>query len=422
MKRLLMVFGLLLVPLMIMSGCGGGGSDVSSSTSGTVSEALSKTGSLTISASFPQDGETGEIGTALIDENTYTITVSVSSYEAQYYTSVHLTKESPTATITKIPVGKVGVYITTKDQDDYILDYLNVAGEIVEGNNTLTATLIRGAWDFNSNIILNKTLSSDTTTLNGFSVYPYYYYVAQNGHHHEGVSFYDLLWKGSNIPCQGETKSSCVGELMYHNKFTGPNTNENWIESEDLCLTPSPSYSSDNLDSATQECNSDRKAFIIGKDLEGVEFSDPSILNYSSTVIDKDTIQGYIVETLTKSESSEYSCYVWQDNQWQEANCPFTFNNSGSAAKAAKNELSKAIKKAISQRIGKAEANEQGCFIDLTAEGQDEWTESRWENGSYTIYKIVESWTWIGDACGHPFTAEGRQLPETDLEIIVQNK
>lgn len=177
MKKAVLLIALLLLPAIALYGCSGGTSSVTG-TSGDSGPAVSKTGSLTISAKFPQNGKKGEIGTALIDQNTQYIDIDVYDARGRHH-YVELTPANPTATIANIPVGRIDIHISTYDSARSLLDYLNASGEIVEGQNTLVATLIRGSWQFVDaqgnpvSIRLNGTLSSATDTLDSFSVIPY---------------------------------------------------------------------------------------------------------------------------------------------------------------------------------------------------------------------------------------------------------
>ena len=501
--KLLASLALSALSVVAFYGCGGGsGSNVSSNpTDGTV--LLAKTGTLVVSAKFPTGNEPGQIGTALIDENTAKIVVVVFN-ESGYSEDVILTRDNPTARIANVPIGRVSVYITTYDSADNLLDYLNVDGEIVEGENTLVATLIRGYWKFvdeNGNpvsIRLNKTLDTDTTTLTGFSVIPFMslsgpgptdyvsiqgcvyddpttpdpipgatvstsldsvtavtgsdgcFFLQTNtpanycctpytititapgyptfsqslvwGDHptnqkfylntgsvasasmkkssidwnkHFGWSEYNLLWKGSGFSpelCDDSTETCWDEGLSYFNQFIGPSTNNNAIDSKHLPLPKAGDYP--------------RSAFIVGTGPEGMSnISDPDALNYfNSKVTGPNTMEGHIVELLTKSET--FTCYDLSGN---EIECP----EIDSASKSNKG-LSKAIVKAISQRAGKSAIDSDGCFRDLNIS-------STYEEEADS-YKVVVTWDWAGDACVHSFKAEGSQLPSTDLDLTIQRK
>jgi len=405
--------------VVALYGCGGGsGSNVSSNpTDGTVLPA--KTGTLVVSAKFPTGNGPGQIGTALIDENTARIVVEVyvEYGEGWYFRRVQLTPNNPTARIANVPIGRMSVYITTYDSAYNLLDYLAVGGEIAEGENTLVATLIRGYWKFvdaNGNpvsIRLNKTLDTDTTTLTGFSVIPYpYWYDAMKKSSIDwnkpfGWSEYNLLWKGSGFSpelCDDSTETCWDEGLDYLNQFIGPSTNNNAVESKYLPLPPTPD-------------EYPRSAVIVGMGPEGMfDISDSDALNYfNSRVTGANTMEGHIVELLTKSSTETLTCYDLSGN---EITCPDT----SSASKSNKG-LSKAIAKAISQRAGKSAIGPDGCFRDLTISGTDEWESCADldNNGRRCEYpndwfKVKADWTWTVDACVHPFKAVGSQLPSTD--------
>lgn len=422
MRKVLLLFALLLLPLMAFYGCSGSGTGLSADTS-TDTGTVSKTGSLTVSAKFPQNGNKGEIGTALIDENTATIEVFVETSSGGY--SLSLTPSNPTGTIANIPVGSLWVSIYTYDSANIMLDYLYLGGEIVEGQNTLTATLIRGSWqlvDSSNNptsITLSKTLSTDTTTLNRFSVIPSSYYYAKKSSidptKNFGWSEYNLLWKGSGFSSDlcGATET-CQSWLGYLNQFMGPSTNNNSIADGEIPLPATSGYV------PTEYEPTNRWAFF-GGGLEGMNtFSDPDALNYfNSRVTGATTMEGNILEILAKSDTWTETCKDLSDNP---ITCPW---DVGVASKSKKG-LQKSITKAMSQRLGKAVANANGCFIDLNVTGADEWEECADLDGDgiwcepEEYFKVVETWDWTGDACGHSFKAVGSQLPSTDLGLIIQ--
>jgi hypothetical protein len=448
MTRLYLFLTLFLLPLLALYGCSGSSSGLSTSTgsTGTDGGSVAKTGTLVVSAKFPQNGQKGEIGTALIDQNTARIEVYVYAGENYYPLELILTPSNPTGRIANIPVGPVDIYIYTYDSARNMLDYLNAKGEIVEGQNNLTATLIRGSWQFvdgsgnATTITLNKTLSSDTTTLSSFSVIPYpYYYSSMKKASIDlskpfGESEYNLLWKGSgfDLGLCGATET-CWDGVSYFNQFIGPSTTNNAVESDSLPLPPTPDYT------PTPDDPTNRSAFIIGIQPSGdFNSSDPDIFNYfNSRVTGANTMEGTILEILTKSRTGTETCYDMSGNQ---ITCPW----AGSASKAKK-ALNKAIVKAMSQRMGKSAANAQGCFIDLQVSGTDEWEDcadldgdGNWcecydldndgiwceegERSPDDWFKVVEQWQWQGDACGHPFKAVGSQLPTTDLNLVIQKK
>jgi len=418
MRKFLVLFTLFLLPLIALYGCGSEGVSISSNTTGDT-PTLTKTGELVVSAKFPQNGKKGEIGTALIDVNTATIEVNVYDSSGSWH-GVELTPTNPTGRIANIAVGPVYIDIYTYDSSQNMLDYLYVGGEIVEGQNTLVATLIRGSWQFvdannaATSIRLNKTYPDDTTTLTSFSVTPYWYYSMKKSSIDWNKLFaeseYKLLWKGSGFSSElcGYTEICWDEGLSYFNQFIGPSTNNNAIDSQYLPLSP------------TAE-GYRRSAFIAGTAPEGMsDISDPDILNYlNSKVTGPNTMEGNIVELLTKSEEETLTCYDLSGN-------PITCPETGSASKSNKGR-SKAIAKAISQRAGKSAIDSDGCFRDLTVSSTDEWegcadldNDGWWCESPDDWFKVVATWEWRGDACVHPFKAIGGQLPTTDLELVVQ--
>lgn len=446
MKRLELLFVIFLFPLIAIYGCGSG-SGLSVSTGTGDGTTVAKAASLTISAKFPQNGKTGQIGTALIDQNTQCISVFVSG--PNYYSAV-LTPTNPSTTFTNVPVGGYWFDIVTYDGPasggnctGYVLDYLYSGGEVVEGQNTFVATLIRGGWQFvDANgdpvtLSLNGTMPTATEQLTGFSVIPsVYYYTAPAGLKKSSIddtrpwasSEYPLLWKGLNLPVDycGSTQT-CQSWIAYFNQFIGPGTSNNAIEDGEIKLTPDPNYPQPCDPSGY--CKSNRWAFFFGlpidptttiTDPNGNDMT-PTVNAYATTMVTgADTIQGNLLEVLEKSSSGTEKCYddtgasgVTPGAQIQ---CPWT---SGTA-KATMKE--KAIMKALSEGIRKAQA--QSCLIDLNWSGTDTWTEY-WDlnnDGQPDPITVEETWSGSGDVCVHPFTAKGSQLPSTDIQLIVQKK
>jgi len=536
MKRSILIGILFLVPLIALYGCSGsptgfsadtgtGGNGGLSADTGADGGLASKTGTLVISAKFPHNGEKGEVGKALIDANTAAISVYVIDNAGNHYQAT-LTPDEPTGRIPDIAVGEVSIYISTYDSAENMLDYMDIAGEIVEGDNILTATLIRGSWQFvdgggnPTTITLNKTLASDTTTLSSFSVIPVggpggsigyvsiqgcvyddpatpdpvpgatvstsldsttavtdsagcfflqtntpanycctpytititasgyptfsqswvwgdnptnqvFYMTGEFGLQSQSVlkssidpdkpsgeSLYGLLWKGSGFDSNlcGATETCWDDGLSYFNQFIGPSTNNNALDSY-LPLPPSGGYT------PTPDNPTDRSAFIAGyKTAEGItNSSDPEVFNYfNSRVTGSDTMEGTIIEMLTKSEVGTESCY---DMSGGPIDCPVT----GQALKSSRKGLITAIAKAMSQSVGKSSIGQDGCFRDLQVSGVNENEDCADLNGdgnwcSYPddYFRVVIDWTWSGDACGHPFKAVGSQLPSTDLQFVIQ--
>ncbi len=418
--RLLASLALFSLPVVAVS-CGGGGGSLGMAGSNT--EKVVKTGELVVSAKFPSEGE---VGSALIDQNTARIRVDVrkvtESGAEQEIGTINLTPSNPTGRLANVPTGPVRVYVRSYDSDNNLLDYLFVTGEIVEGQNNIVATLIRGAWtlvDNNGNpttIRLNKTLSDDPTTINSFSVIPYSYsYVDFD----DFEADYNLLWKGSGfltgVPNGCQYQDKCLDYLKYRNIFTGPSTNKNYLDSDKLSLR------------STSEGHK-RGAFIVGTppgDGGNASFSDPDIQNYfNSRVTGPTTIEGTIFEILTRNQQETLTCYNMQGNQ---VTCPSGV--SSSSLKQGKG-IKTAVQKALSQRVGKSAPDSQGCFRNGTATWTDEWIECLGDLDGDNIYceypneriRIVASVTWSGDVCIHPFKARGSQLPTTDLEVVIQRQ
>ncbi len=415
--KLLASLALFSLPVVAVS-CGGGGGG-SLGMAGSNTEKVVKTGELVVSAKFPSKGE---VGSALIDQNTARIRVNVrkvtESGAEQWIGTIDLTPSNPTGRLANVPIGPVRVYVSSYDSGNNLLDHLFITGEIVEGQNNIVATLIRGSWtlvDNNGNpttIRLNKTLSDDPTTINSFSVIPY-------SDPYFGYFDYYLLWKGSGflteVPDGCQYQDKCLDYLDYHNIFIGPSTNKNYLDSDRMLLrSTSEGY--------------ERDAFIVGGppgDDEDASLSDPDIQNYfNSRVTGPTTIEGTIFEVLTRDQQGALTCYDMQGNQ---VNCPSGV--SSSSLKQGKG-IKTAVQKALSQRVGKSAPDSQGCFRNASGSWTDEWIECLGDlndNGMLCEYpddhiRIVVSVTWSGDVCIHPFKARGSQLPTTDLAVVIQRQ
>jgi hypothetical protein len=432
MRKVILIFVLLLLPFIALYGCGSGGS-----TAAGDSSTVSKTGSLVVAAKFPQNGKHGQIGTALIDENTASILVEVYDAMGNYY-PLELTPDTPADSISDIAIGSVYIYIYTYDSLENMLDYMEIGGRIEAGENYLVATLIRGGWSFvntqgaETSIILNKTFSEATDTLTSFWIIPDSYYYAKtmkkatiDDTESWGSSYYGIQWNGSGLSTYCDTTGTCSSEVDYLNQFIGPSTNNNALDGGYIELTPNTNYP-DTYD----EESSNRYAFFFGLPVDFYEYGygsasipyldDPDLIDaintYATTMVTaSDTITGYIIEMLSKSYSYTVVCY---DVNGVSPTCGGTPNCEitcpGEAAKVSTSVKKDAVRKAISRKVGKAQADAQGCFRDLSYSETDSYTDVwdldgdlQWDDPMTVEYSVSGS----GDACGHAFIAKGSQIP-----------
>jgi hypothetical protein len=459
MKKVLLLIASLLLPLMALYGCGSSGvgsTDTGKIGSTDTGESVSKTGSLTISAKFPQNRGKGEIGAAFIDENTRCISVDIG------YDTAYLTPENPTTTFTNIPIGERDISIKTFTGysggvcTGSNLDYLYAGATIAEGQNTMVVTLIRANWAFVDgqnpvSITLNKTMTSAQDNVNSFSIIPSEYYWAKKSSIDDTKNWdrssYPILWKGSNLNttynyCPGENTACWGYDVAYYNQFVGPNTNNNAVEDGRLELTPDTNYP-DTTGCSDGECGSNRFAFFFGLPLgsdygygekEGpntITFPDggdamPTLNAYETTkVTDSNTMVGNIIEVLLKTETRTETCYDVNGVTTPEGDtnvlitCPW--QEVEGSKKAINEAIKKAIMKAMSNRVGKAQVED--CFTNLQWSDSEEWTEyydldddQSWDDPLNVVY----TGSGTADVCFHPFTAKASQIPTTDLEIIIQ--
>ncbi len=430
----------------LFTSCGGGSSF---SSTGGAETSVSKTAEVVVSAKFPNTS--GGIRPAHIDEAVSSIAVTLYAGCNQNYTNcsvnreVTLTRSNPSATITNLPVGKFRYQIVAKDNSNTTVDYLKGIGELLEGRNSLTATLIRAKWSFvdsNDNPIsinLNKTYSSSQETISYFVVLPYYtpYFY--------DLSFHNIYYFGSNLNAQGCNGYRCGGynKLVYYNNFTN-NQNKNALESGQLPLIQDSNYPGTYEDTCQRyndpyDCTN-RGAIIVGLpfnfdygysywDTEERRFTyngqdvtgiiDEYINQYGTSLTSADRMRGLMIEFLFKQKQRQTQCYdVDGDTCGGQQNCPIQCPQLG-PMKANKTKM---VLKALSNRIGKAQVQE--CYRDLQLNEKNEWIELRNIDSDSNMerVKIVETLNATLDACFHTFNAKASQIPSTDLQLIIQKK
>lgn len=415
------------------------------------------TASVVFSASLPSSG----ISKQMIDENTDVINIKLysgsygmDSHSAEYVepmlvADVNVTRSNPTATISKVPVGNFFANITSFDANGAELDRLNLGGVIAEGTNNLVATMIRGKWTLDTPITLNKTLESDTARIDSVSIVPnaymYNYSTKKAAFDYNsslGWTVLPMVVNGANLPkvtyvgYNSNTDSSeynvtstsetrVEGYLAYFNQFKGLSTNTNAIQSGEIRLRPtSGTIIRDDL-------NNTREAFILGFDPAeeskmypgGAEYNatfSENVAQYAtSKVTAYNKMSGNIVEIRTKSQTWSEKCYDGNTTV-TEINCPW--NDEVGAQNARKKMVTKAViaKKA---KLSKSALNPTTqCFTDMSLTENERYIGMRWDSNTSTnkYYTVVGSGTWVGDACLHPFSATGSQLPKDDLNITIQ--
>ncbi|MCK9372358.1 MAG: hypothetical protein M0P91_04115 [Sulfuricurvum sp.] len=409
---------------------------------GASSASASPTGDIVVSASLPNS----PLGKSLIDQNTQIINVKVYTLDPyeKLIGDVNITKTSPTATIMKVPVGDFYATVTSYDSNKTALDMLWTGGTIAEGKNALVSTLIRGKWTLDAPVTFNKTLSTDTARIDSLSVIPNAYYYAANKSAIDlngtyGWTNHPTYLNGANLPkfvegynntannyernVTSTTETRWGTTISYLNQFKGLSTNSNALEDAWILLKPISGTV------VREDLNNTREAFIMGIDPVrshkytnyeyNTTFSDPTASNYAtSQVTAYNKMSGNIIESRTKAQNWTEKCY---DENGTTVACPW--NQTTTVATARKKAVTKAFS-AKSVALGKSAANANNCYIDLNVTDRERGTGTYYDYNTSTYKKITYDYTyfWKGDACGHPFTATGTQLPQTDLNITIQKK
>lgn len=434
---------LALVGVMGIVGCNEGAS----------SPSATPTGSVVFTASLPA----ADLSKALIDTNTGTINIQLYSGTMNHMdynvtnqpvliADLNITRMSPTATIAKVPVGNFFAYVTSYDANGTSLDRINLGGTIAEGTNTLNATMIRGKWTLATPIILNKTLSTDTARIDSISIVPnahYFPYSAGKAALDYNSSFgwteLPIMINGANLPkivynyqtgggeynVTSTSETRIGGYLDYINQFKGPNTSTNALHTGmQMQLKPvSGTVIRDDL-------NNSREAFVLGIDptinsnmyqQSGYEsnttFSQDIAGYATSKVTAYNTMSGNVIEMRTISQTGSEKCYDATTNA--ALTCPWNQQLTAAAMRQ------KAAVKGISAqraKLGKSAVDSSGCYRNLNVNDSERYSSSIWDqnSSSYRSIYVIRTGTWTGDACAHPFTATGAQLPVTDLNLTVQ--
>ena len=456
--RKLGYLALLLLPLLVLYGCG-------SSSSGSSGSSSQETGSMTFSAKFPQSGKAGEIGSAFISNATQCIEVYVMAKNLNSPVAV-LTPSSPTATVAGVPVGLTGVTVKTYDGpksggycSGNMVDQLTATATVAVGSNTFTATMIGAGWQFASAIPLNKTLSNSTESATAFIVNSLYYgamgKAAINDQKPNFRNDYGITWVGNFVSMYNGTpidkkscdpsNTACSGDdLHYYVQFIGPNTSNNAVDNGQLQLLPAAEFANTINYGYGGVVETNRFAFFFGIPF-GFDFSNtiswggpvygggPTMANTptdpdaipdmnalaTTKVTGANTMSGNIVEVLLKDwVQGTTTCTVLTDGYTgtpvnQVVTCPVGI----SSKKVSKEAINKAVLKATSNAVGKAATiGSDGCFTeDVTIAGVDRWTDnvdvwdgSLWQEGQdgWSDQVLIESsWTGVAKICSTSFNA-----------------
>ena len=431
----------LAAPLAMLGGCNSGGPSAASG-----SAAVAKASSVSVSVDFPPPGA----GAARIDENTTAIKVDI--WDATAQCDAHSTTpcwptrsvvlERPanggtvSAELKALAPGEAWVQVTQLTggaNNRTPLETVNVSAKLAEGQNSMTVTMIRAAWTLQTPIRFNKTLASDDTVLRSFSLmqggYQYAPQRASDGVHWLGMSWYQALakgdnlcrdmWTGSNPTLSCDQSQLGGGSIGYFNRHDGVDSSKSYA-----LLT----YLGDEMPPLRPGAQGRERAWglfsvapdgtMLGQDDDdSTTVSDPDILrDLRVAVTGANTIAGNMMEILFKSiTASNRRCYSdWRHTQ--QIPCPA---QSAKASERSGSAYRQALVKAIAQAqrsAGKAAANAQGCYIDLTLRYTDgDWVNTGPGSGFHYTEDIVE----VVDVCLHPFTATASQLPQSDLQVSV---
>ncbi len=462
----LMLAGML-TPALMLTGCLDGGS--SSASVSTVQAAKANVG---ISVEFPAAGASA----ARIDDNATAVLVQVwdaTNQNCQEYVcygeptkSVRL--ERPTnggtvsASLIGVSTGEAVVRVTQLNVDgetETELETVNVAANLIEGQNNMTVTLLRAAWTLQTPVTFNKIVTTDTTRIDSFSLVPSLYYtqaaatatgnvdvygaLTYEQSIMRGTSLYGTVLKGSNlcsyddyggyggtgstITCGlSQLASSYYQEdgLVYFNRHDSTDTSKNFAllsASDDMPLA----YDS-------QERERGWAAYSLGSDGNFLQLfdsgggnetaSDPDVWkDFNIAVTGGSTIQGNFIEWLTKSMTEGtrkcYSDYLLTT----EITCPAQPTVAKAGVKHGKpflRALGNAVAKAKAGP-GKAAADAQGCYRDLVMTYKDyEYGGTILENDTYLYWYYGWDVSETMDVCRHPFTATASQLTQADIDLV----
>jgi hypothetical protein len=474
----------LLTPALILTGC-------ESSGSAPAAAAQAAKANVGISVEFPASGAAA----ARIDDNATAVLVQVWDATARqcndggycYYTgepTKSVTLERPESGFGVVSASLIGVspgesvvrvtQLSGTGDARTALETVNVSANLIEGQNNMAVSLIRAAWILDTAVTFNKIVSTDTTSVNSFSLVPYQYgyYAPQaaatdnvdvygvmnialvDQNFLNGASIYGTVLKGSNlcsydgydgyggyggyggsITCgQAQLVSnfyqeSGVAYFNRHDSQAAANSYALLAGSNDFPLA------NDSLERTrgwfAQSVGPDGKILeLYSEDIGTETASDPSIWNdIKVAVTGGSTIQGNFIEWLSKSTTaSNRTCYVWvyADNQSNKQNitCPATATAAKAGArhgKAFRQALIAKVAKAKSA-VGKAAADAQGCYLNLTISYKDTNMYGGYDQTQMASWYYDEDISELNDVCRHPFTATASQLTSTDVDLVNQTQ
>ena len=455
----------LLTPALVLNGCDGGGG---SAPAATAQAAKANVG---ISVEFPAPGASA----ARIDDNATAIRVDVwdaTNVNCESITcfgdptrSVTLDRPAGGGTVSAnllgVSPGEALVRVTQlsgSGDTETILETVNVAANLIEGQNSMTVTLLRAAWTLQTPITFNKIVSSDTSRVDSFALVPSQTFSqaqsAATGNvdvygqltaavspveiFARGFTTYGAVLRGANLCSQdfdayggyggtitcGQTQLvSQRDEIGYFNRHDS-NDSANGFAS--LVLQNDMPLANDSQGRGrgwmALSLGADGLLAGVGNTGPGADevISDPAVLNdFKFEVTGGSTVAGNIIEWRDVSTTSANRRCFSDQLLTTAVTCPAAAvpTKAGAKGKAYRQALIKALA-AAKAGPAKSAADAQGCYLNLQAQFTDIVDITFNPNTLSNIY-VVEDVTDVVDVCRHPFTATATQLPSTDVDLVV---
>ena len=445
----------LLTPALVLNGCDGGGG---SAPAATAQAAKANVG---ISVEFPAPGASA----ARIDDNATAIRVDVwdaTNVNCESITcfgdptrSVTLDRPAGGGTVSAnllgVSPGEALVRVTQlsgSGDTETILETVNVAANLIEGQNSMTVTLLRAAWTLQTPITFNKIVSNDTARVNSFALVPFEFLsqlpptATPIGALVRGISAYGAVLRGDNL-CRYDFDAygGVIGTTCGQTQLVSPQAaifNVNRHDSSNSSSNFSSLILLDEMPLANDSQGRERGWIAesqgpagllagVGNAGPGADdvISDSAILNdfkfevtCSSTFAIANntcTIEGNIIEWRNISSTSTNRRCFSDFNMTTTVTCPAAAvpTKAGAKGKPFRQALIKALA-AAKAGPAKSAANAQGCYLNLEARYTDIFND-RFNPDVF----IVEDVTEVLDACRHPFTARAEQLSATDVDLVV---
>ncbi len=456
----------LLTPALILNGCDGGGG------SAPAASAQAAKANVGIAVEFPAPGASA----ARIDDNATAIRVEVWDSTNQNCQSItcfgdptrSVTLDRPTgggtvsANLIGVSPGEAMVRVTQlsgSGDTQTILETVNVAANLIEGQNSMTVSLLRAAWVLQTPVTFNKIVTSETTRVDSFSLVPSQTFTqlqsAATGNvglygqltaavspteiFGRGFTTYGAVLRGTNLcsfdfdayggtlgafTCGQQELVSRSDEIGYFNRHDSSNAGNGFAS---LVLQNDMPLANDDQGRTrgwmALSLGADGLLAGVGNTGPGADevISDPSILNdFTFEVTGGSTIQGNIIEWRDISTSSANRRCFSDFNQTTSVTCPAAAVPTKAGAKHGNGFRNALIGALAAAKAGpaKAAADAQGCYLNLTVQFTD-IVDVTFDPVNFNNIYIVEDVTDVVDVCRHPFTATASQLSSTDVDLVV---